>query len=1178
MNDGASDQESLVESLAAEFAARRRRGEYPSITEYLERYPDLADQIRAFFPAVALVEELKPGSDDVTGSFVGAARFGAGAPPERLGDFRILREIGRGGMGVVYQAEQESLGRCVALKVLSSPSSLDPQKLRRFHREARAAANLHHTNIVPVFGVGEEKGLHYYVMQFIPGLSLDEVLAELKRFRGRKDGSHRSGACETPLSTIRAADVAQSLWTGRVYSGTTAAPVDDARQPGTSSAEPAARGGDASASATLPGQSDLSAVTESSRSYIHSVARLGIQIASALDYAHQQGTLHRDIKPSNLLLDPYGMVWITDFGLAKATSDDNLTQTGDIIGTARYMAPERFRGKCDARSDIYALGLTLYELLALRPAFAASDRHDLIRQITHESPPPLRRLEPAVPRDLETIVHKALEREPVHRYERARSMADDLEAFLDDRPIAARRSNALERLFRSCRRNPAIAILVAAVGLSLLAGTVASSYFAWQASARSRQAIASALAANRARRDLLDRVYISDMQKIQERWGKMSFGLESTLEAYRPERTGGIDVRRFEWYFWNRQLSNVSATHRVFAGHERVAHDLAFARDGRFLASAGLDGTVRIWDVATGEEVRILRGGPASFTSVAFSPDNTCLAAAQGSGSFMDNDPGVVILWDWRTGNELRRLEGQTGGVHSVAFSPDGNRIAAAGYNGTARIWDIATGAVRHLLRADRGRGTWGVAFSPDGRTLATGNESASIALWDANTGELRRTLTGHRAGVTCVAFSPDGSRLASSSHDVSARIWELSSGTTLQVLIGGNSWVQSVEWSKDSRRVLTASFDGTARVWDAASGEQQVALVGHTDYVQCAVFSPDEKTIATAGNDRTVRLWNARPAPQYRLLRAEPSSGSYYPSFTPDGQRVLVEEKFGMQYLWDLAAGQVIRSWPGISGTIRPDGREIATALEDGTIEIRETSTGQVLRRFAANPAGCHVLVYSPDGLWLATNGVPWPRRTETTFAQVWDAEKGQLVHTLSGHPGWVSDVRFSPDHRFLATSGYDGAVRLWDTRDWSLIRTIQCHLEKIDGLAISPDSRRLATASFDGSVGLWDAETGRQLHRLRGHLVFVNRVAFSPDGRRVASGGIDGVTRLWDVSSGEELLTLAGHRSPIYGIALSPDGNLLVSTSSDGIRVWDATPVEPDHRAPDHNSPSVTHAVDDR
>ena len=321
-----------------------------------------------------------------------AARWcrGTGVLLERLGDFRLLREVGRGGMGIVYEAEQESLGRRVALKVLRDHRLLDPKTLIRFHREAKAAARLHHTNIVPVFGVGEHEGVHFYVMQFIQGLALDAVLKEVRRLQAPEakaggEGRCRERACTTSAGEVTVAELAQSMATGTFAA---ACPTEPGCAPERD--QSSTLGGEGS-SVTLLGQTGFSTATDSARVYARSVARVGLQVADALDYAHQHGVLHRDIKPSNLLLDAHGMVWVTDFGLAKIASDSDLTRTGDIVGTVRYMAPERFQGRCDVRADIYASGLTLYELLARRPAFEAEDRHALIRQVTQEEPRPLHR-------------------------------------------------------------------------------------------------------------------------------------------------------------------------------------------------------------------------------------------------------------------------------------------------------------------------------------------------------------------------------------------------------------------------------------------------------------------------------------------------------------------------------------------------------------------------------------------------------------------------------------------------------------------------------------------------------------------------------------------------------------------------------------------------------------------
>jgi eukaryotic-like serine/threonine-protein kinase len=349
MNSASSSVDPL-DDLADEFLDRCRRGELPSVAEYTERYPELAARIRAVFPALIVMEEVGSGSS------LDAERTGSGSPiPERLGDYVLLRRVGSGGMGIVYEAIQESLGRHVALKTLPFHHLSDPTRLERFRREARAAARLHHTHIVPVFGVGEHEGLHYYTMQFIRGHGLDTVLEEVKRLR-RDPGTPAAG--EAPADQHLPTTLALGLRTGRL-------PVAEMANEGSTGAiaSPSHLGPASAPAATtsLPSPSgDRSELSDQPEAkYVRSVARIGVQVAEALEYAHQQGILHRDIKPSNLLFDAYGEVWVSDFGLAKAQGSDELTRTGDIVGTLRYMAPERFDGWSDPRSDVYALGATL---------------------------------------------------------------------------------------------------------------------------------------------------------------------------------------------------------------------------------------------------------------------------------------------------------------------------------------------------------------------------------------------------------------------------------------------------------------------------------------------------------------------------------------------------------------------------------------------------------------------------------------------------------------------------------------------------------------------------------------------------------------------------------------------------------------------------------------------------
>ena len=413
--DADSDREP-IELLAAEFVDRVRAGEQVTIDAYAVSHPELADEIRELFPAIIAMERLKLTKEpDSSGSpSLGTLNL------DQLGDFHIVREIGRGGMGIVFEAEQESLGRRVAVKVLPRQSLLDSKDLQRFQREAQTAAKLHHTNIVPVFGVGEQDGYHYYVMQYIDGTGLDEFIKS------------RDGHSSDTVSEV--------------------APTESLEAP----------------------SSTVSVASDRPRPNCQEVAEIGVQAAKALEYAHSQGTLHRDIKPANLILDRLGVVWVADFGLAKAMEHDDLSHSGNVVGTLRYMAPEQLRGETDVRSDLYSLGLTLYELLTLQPAHADSNRSALLHQVTQAEPIRPSKLNPVIPFDLETIVLKTIAREPDHRYQTAGELCSDLQCFLDDRPISARRISSFGRLWRWCRRNRAVATLSStAIALLVLVAAMA---------------------------------------------------------------------------------------------------------------------------------------------------------------------------------------------------------------------------------------------------------------------------------------------------------------------------------------------------------------------------------------------------------------------------------------------------------------------------------------------------------------------------------------------------------------------------------------------------------------------------------------------------------------------------------------------------------------------------------
>ncbi len=514
------------EELADEFAQRHRNGERVSIEEYAQRYPQFAAEIRELFPSVMAMERLRH-------SKRAKLAEAAAPPPVELGDFRIIEEIARGGMGVVYEAEQVTLGRRVAVKVLPQQALGSERDVQRFEREAQTAAKLHHTNIVPVFGVGEQDGVHYIVMQLIRGVGLDEIFVELKRIledapddeNGSQQATSRSSNVKRSAITLLRTTLQRDASTASLHGIKTQANRNrnrngngngnenenenenengkqaDSRHVVPSNLIP---GNLKSTQRPAPHDNAMSAAAKIRSSvgsdYYRNIAKIGLQAASALSYAHEHETLHRDVKPGNLLLDDEGVVWMADFGLAKAIEHDNVTWTGDIIGTLAYMAPERFEGHASALSDIYSLGLTLYELITFERAYDGKDRVALMHRVAHEDLPAARKLNPNVPRDLETIVLKAAARNPADRYQAAAELAADLDCFLADRPIQARRVSYAERMVRWCRRNRAVASIAAAAIFLLVTVTMAG-YF--RETAQRRRAEATSMLAVKA----LDEIY-----------------------------------------------------------------------------------------------------------------------------------------------------------------------------------------------------------------------------------------------------------------------------------------------------------------------------------------------------------------------------------------------------------------------------------------------------------------------------------------------------------------------------------------------------------------------------------------------------------------------------------------------------------------------------------------------
>jgi WD40 repeat protein/serine/threonine protein kinase len=1158
MSESSSERDP-VERLADEFLKRFRRGERPALSEYTQKYPQWAERIHKVFPALALMEGIRPEAGDATGPHTSSAHFQE-HQLERLGDYRILREVGRGGMGIVYEAEQESLGRHVALKVLPSHALLDARHLKRFQREARAAARLHHTNIVPVYGVGEDGGLHYYVMQFIRGLGLDEVLVEVDRLRqARQDPGKSISRAPSRGRDQEVSVVAHGLLTGQFEArapelgpagppALSPFPSPEAKAvpipaPHSGTERPVTRDG----SVHLPGQTDGSRLSESGRPYWLSVARVGIQVSQALAYAHAQGILHRDIKPSNLLLDTQGNVWVTDFGLAKLADSEDLTHNGDIVGTVRYLAPERFQGKADARSDLYALGLTLYELLTLRSAFDERDRNKLIAQVMHADPPRPRQISPAVPRDLETIVLKALERDPQRRYQTAMELADDLQRFVEDKPIRARRVSEWQRLVLWARRRPAVAglLVVGAVAALALVGAGVALFFnarladAFDATERARQDTDAALKKAKFYQ------YFHHIALAHAGWREGNLvGVDKLLDECPRSQ------RNWEWHYLKR-LCHAHTT--VFEGPPIMG--LAFSPDGQRLACGAFDGTVRVLDAATGEQISSLRGHTHETADVAFSPDGRRLAA-----SYFD---GTIKVWEVTSGREVFTCRGHTETVWQVAFSSDGTRLASVSWDRTVRLWDARTGQMRAVL--DHSDWVWGVAFSPDGRQIVSGGQDKAVRLWEVATGRLLRTFERSAPGVySPVAFSPDGRRLATADGKGNVEVWDAATGLLKHRFSGHRVGVWSITFSPNGQWLASAGTDQTVRTWDVASGQQLLTLKGHTMEVCRVAFHPDGSWLASSSADGTVRAWPATIGQEASVPQSHGDMVGGLAYKPADGARLASTAGDRTVTIWDVETGQVMGTLPyrllgppsplSIPGehvpvVYSPDGSRIAAGGPDGTIPVWDTRTEQLLRQPRLHSHGVSALAYSPDGSWIASSA------GQDKTVLVWEAATGRIVHELPGHTEPITGLAFSPDGGRLASASMDKTVRLWDaTTGKALDPPLRGHESWVCGVAFSPDGTHLASAGNDDVVIVWEPATGRQVVKLK-HATTVFLAVFSPDGKRLASCSSD--IKIWEVATGLETLTLRGHTSEVTWLSFSPDGTRLASGGPDGnIRVWDARP----------------------
>jgi WD40 repeat protein/serine/threonine protein kinase len=1076
---------------------------------------------------------------------------------QELANYKIISLLGKGGMGVVYEAEQRHPRRLVALKVIRGGRLVDEFQVKLFLREAQALARLKHPGIAAIYEAGRtDDGQHYFVMELVRGTPLLDYVKG-RRLTGAQPPINIRPRLELFLKICEAISYAHQR--GVIHRDLKPANilvVDESEEQG------------------LDGQS---------------VSRVEVKIL--------------------------------DFGLARITDEDGadasgLSQDGQIKGTLPYMSPEQVRGdpsQIDVRADVYALGVILYELLAERLPYDLKHATppQAIRIICEEDPKPLSRAwgesrdresrkSERIDRDVETIALKALEKEPERRYRSAAAMAEDVTRYLTNQPIQARPPSPIYQFRKLVARHKAPFASLAAVFTLLLGFAITmamqsariarerdKAVAAERAAAEQRNAAEQASNAEREQRadaeaqrlaaveqrqlaeeqkvfadeqraraeqgDETKRqlLYAAQMRLAQQAWDSANIDrMQELLEAQLPQ-PGQRDLRGFEWYYLWRLAYGDLATLK----HTGLIISIVLTPDGTKMASQTLDGDIRIWDTATGKELTPINDGEKNACCMtAISPDGKYFAQSKRNGQ--------IKIFAVSNGAHLSTLEFGQKERSISAFSPDGRFFAATTPDGTVSVWTVSTWKQQVVFKASSTT-IPSMVFTPDSQQIVTKEHNGSVKVWDPLNGrELRVMPDKMRVSgmVSMMAFIAGSNNIVIGSPEGGLKIWDFATGE--QVAEMKTSQVMALTCSPDGRMIASADIGSVVQLWNARNGTLLTEIKAQSGQITALAFTSDGKGLFTGNWGGMLRFRDIQGVSEAKLLAQNPTP-FYNVAFTRDGSRLITTDDAQVIRIHDPHTGRELQKLEGhqrlplapddpvtlVKVAVSPAGGYFATSGYDGTVRTWDEKTGWPLQVFRGHTRALYAIAISPDGRFIASGG-------SDKIVKVWDAASGRELHTLRGHTSLVSAAAFSPQGKYLVASGEDGTLKVWNYVNGAELFTSRLSTDKLRNLAFSPDGKLLALGGDDRRIILLDTSSWRTVKTLKGHSSWITGVKFSTDGRRLVSSGRDAI-RVWELEQGQEVLTLAGHgaRNLNVDVAFSPDGASLVTAGTDGkLLLWPA------------------------